>query len=57
MEKTRRRLTKTKNKKQNKKKKKRKKIITKRLQIGTTRAEIIRIQQMLIFLVTASLKN
>ena len=40
-----------------KNRKKRKKIITKRLQIGTTRTEIIRIKQIFIFLVTASLKN
>ena len=39
-----------------KQKKKRKKIITKRLQIGTTRTEIIRII-LNIFLATASLKN
>ena len=40
-----------------KKQKKRKKIITKRLQIGTTRIKIIRIKQIFIFLATASLKN
>ena len=40
-----------------KQKKKRKKIITKRLQIGTTRTEIIRIKRMFIFLATVSLKN
>ena len=40
-----------------KKQKKRKKIITKRLQIGTTRIKIIRIKQMFIFLATAWLKN
>ena len=50
-EKTSRRLTKRKNRKE------RKKIITKRLQIGTTRTEIIRIKQIFIFLATVSLKN
>ena len=48
--KKRRRLTKRKNRK-------RRKIITKRLQIGTARTEIIIIKQMSIFLATASLKN
>ena len=52
-EKTRQRLTKRKNRKT------RKKIITKRLQIGTTTTgtEIIRIKRILIFLATAWLKS
>ena len=50
-EKKSRRLTKRKSRKR------RKKIITKRLQIGSTSAEITRVKPMFIFLATASLIN